>query len=418
MTITIHRGSNEIGGTCIEIKTAATKILFDIGLPLDWDEKTIEEQFDMENNIKEISKGASAIFISHYHCDHRGFLDIIDENIPVYVSAATRKIMEIEEYFLNKDKAYNKIHILDSDPVYINNDIKIEPYVIDHSAFGAFAFYIEAEGKMILYTGDVRTHGVKGRLYKNLPTDVDFLIMEGSSMNSQVRKRNLPEYKIEDQFVELFESNPDTVNYIWCSGQNIDRLTKIYKACNRARKIFVADIYVASILWEINKLNEHIPSVNTHSNFKVYCPQKLVKFLNGKNKPLFRKYIYCRLNPQKNKVTHQEIAKDPGKYVLIIRPSVKEFLEKINAPQANVVTSLWSGYEAKYPDFFEWIEEKNYEKRNIHTSGHADLPGLKKIVGHVNPKYIIPVHTQYKELFRNEFLQDVIILEDGDVIEA
>jgi len=34
MTLTIHKGTNEIGGSCIELSTQNTTILFDYGTPL------------------------------------------------------------------------------------------------------------------------------------------------------------------------------------------------------------------------------------------------------------------------------------------------------------------------------------------------------------------------------------------------
>jgi hypothetical protein len=34
MRLTIHRGSHEIGGTCVELATGATRIVLDAGLPL------------------------------------------------------------------------------------------------------------------------------------------------------------------------------------------------------------------------------------------------------------------------------------------------------------------------------------------------------------------------------------------------
>jgi ribonuclease J len=34
MQLIIHRGTHEIGGSCVEIKTSSTRIIIDIGLPL------------------------------------------------------------------------------------------------------------------------------------------------------------------------------------------------------------------------------------------------------------------------------------------------------------------------------------------------------------------------------------------------
>ena len=46
-------------------------------------------------------------------------------------------------------------------------EITITPYLIDHSAYGAYMFLIEIEGKRILHTGDFRNHGYKGKLLPN-----------------------------------------------------------------------------------------------------------------------------------------------------------------------------------------------------------------------------------------------------------
>ncbi len=34
MDLTIHRGTHEIGGSCVELATENTRILIDVGLPL------------------------------------------------------------------------------------------------------------------------------------------------------------------------------------------------------------------------------------------------------------------------------------------------------------------------------------------------------------------------------------------------
>ena len=37
MNITIHRGTREVGGSCIEISSLTTTLLFDFGLPLSFE---------------------------------------------------------------------------------------------------------------------------------------------------------------------------------------------------------------------------------------------------------------------------------------------------------------------------------------------------------------------------------------------
>lgn len=37
MQITIYLGTNQIGGSCIEVATTRSRILLDLGMPLDFD---------------------------------------------------------------------------------------------------------------------------------------------------------------------------------------------------------------------------------------------------------------------------------------------------------------------------------------------------------------------------------------------
>lgn len=41
------------------------------------------------------------------------------------------------------------------EPIIVD-DIRITPYTVDHAAYDACAFLIEAEGRRILYSGDIR----------------------------------------------------------------------------------------------------------------------------------------------------------------------------------------------------------------------------------------------------------------------
>ena len=103
---------------------------------------------------------------------------------------------------------------------------------------------------------------------------------------------------------------------------------------------------------------------------------------------------------------------------MVVRPSILDFLKRIDAAQANVVTSIWKNYEsnAENVPFFEWVKQKGYERTHYHTSGHADLSGLEMIVSHISPKTIIPIHTGNKAMFP-ELFDHVVLLDDGEIFE-
>lgn len=402
MTLTIHRGTNEIGGSCVEIATNSTRVLIDIGLPLDFDKKTDEQKQQIREQARNWCDDVDAIFISHYHQDHHGLLSEVTPDIPVYVTAGTEAMFRINEVFLPYKSKIENLQIIKSQLPIIIGDIKLTAYTVDHSAYDACAFLIEADNKRILYSGDIRLHGRKGILYKNLPREVDYLILEGTNIEKD--RRSKTEAEIEQNFIELFNKDNDKLNFVWCSGQHIDRLTNIFKAARKTGRVMVIDIYVASSLYEIHKINDKIPSPESHG-IKVWYTHP-IKYKEGKTN-------YSLLFP-KQRIKPIEIKSNPEKYVVVMRPSLLRHLRKnLNISKANVITSMWKEYENDSTTFFDWVDSQGYDKKHIHTSGHADMESLKTIVNHINPLNIIPIHTQTKHNFVNIFTQNVIILEDN-----
>lgn len=64
-----------------------------------------------------------------------------------------------------------------------------------------------------------------------------------------------------------------------------------------------------------------------------------------------------------------------------------------------------------------WLEQKpelRIKLPDIHTSGHADIASLQKIVAHIQPKHIIPIHTELPEKFGAIFPDyNVVNANDG-----
>ena len=83
MKINIHRGANEIGGTCIQLSTEKTTILLDLGLPLRKDSKELDVA----------ALKPDAVFISHPHQDHFGLIEALDHNIPVYMGELSKNLI-------------------------------------------------------------------------------------------------------------------------------------------------------------------------------------------------------------------------------------------------------------------------------------------------------------------------------------
>src|SRR5207249_10937922 len=114
-------------------------------------------------------------------------------------------------------------------------------FLVDHSAYDSYAIMVEADGKRLFYTGDFRAHGRKSRLIEavihNPPPKVDILLMEGTCVGRE--DMGFPtEDDLVPRFVGIFQQTQG-MPLVWCSGQNIDRIVSIFKACKRAKRQFI-----------------------------------------------------------------------------------------------------------------------------------------------------------------------------------
>jgi len=431
MNIIIHRCTNEIGGNCIEVRTKKTRIIFDFGMPLVNSDKT---QFDFNKykalssnelikqkilpNVRGLYKDKyepiNAIVISHPHLDHYGFMGFARDDIPVYIGKAADGLIKISNIFTPSNVILENSLNYKHRKIFIIGDISITPYLNDHSAFDAYSFLIEGEGKRIFYSGDFRAHGRKefffNQLIESPPENIDYLMMEGTNIGRT--KKNKTEKAIELELSSLFK-NEDKINLVYQAGQNIDRIISVFKACQSTGKILVLDVYLAYVvskLVEITGSNLPFPSKN-FPNIKVffssYASKQIVKSLG--------KEVLYKFQPYK--ITKDEIDRNFKNIVMIVRPSLNIHLKGLkNIDGGNLIYSLWEGYKDQGSTklFIEnLINNRKFNYHYIHTSGHADVPTMKKMIKGLNPDKIIPIHTFNKNMYQKLFNNSIVKLDDG-----
>jgi len=153
--VMIHRGANEIGGTCIEIasETHAGRIVLDFGRPLDPSEVDIESIVPPVQGIRQGAEDLLAVLISHPHQDHVGLLDYVHESIPIGIGAAAKRILDRTSFWLDKPGLRNRetVEWVSRKTVDIG-PFKITPYLVDHSAYDSYALLIQCDGQKLFYS--------------------------------------------------------------------------------------------------------------------------------------------------------------------------------------------------------------------------------------------------------------------------
>jgi ribonuclease J len=439
MRFKIHRGANEIGGSRVEVWTDSARTVIDLGMPLvnpdrtlfdTWKaEKRTTEELIRENILPDIPSlyqdgSSTALLISHAHQDHYGLMNRISPSCPVWLGFSTQLLIELTNTFTGKEWAVQNAHHFKHGEKFKIGNIEITPYLMDHAAFDAYAFLIESGGKSIFYSGDFRLHGRKAALFdwfsNKFEANVDYLLLEGTTIG-RTGKPFPSESELEDEFVKTFKETKG-INLVCVSGQNIDRLVTIYRACLKTGKIFLVDFYTANVLKTLNeKSNKSIPCPSTHgfSKVKVYYPGSLVEKMKKRGleaETIWPFGIY--------KIGRDKFDEMADKLVVVVRPSVQEDLERYlhKFPYGCFIYSMYEGYKnqpGKTKDFVDFIASKGMPIKDIHTSGHADLDSLKKVVAVVKPKHIVPIHTfeskRYPELFKGT---DVAIINDKEEVEV
>ncbi len=403
----IHRGTQEIGGSAIEILNGGTRLLFDFGIPLESMDREDYSPEDYKLAIKglyidEIPK-FNAVFLTHAHQDHYGLMQLINPEIPIYVSKVTYDILKKITPLLSDDASCKlNLKVIDDEVDFAGTKVKAHP--VDHSVAGALAYEIQTDDKTIVYTGDLRFHGRASwqtSVFKRKIKNPDYLIMEGTTIGR--REQNIvTEEDLEPMFVEIFKDNE--LPLVQFSPQNIDRFVTVYRACIKSDKTLVIDPYTCCVLQVYSQLSKRIPQFSWN-NIMVYFANKKIREKLTETGELFKF--------KSKKVTEKEILENPQHYVIKGNGTINRIiLNNMDRDNINIVFSMWKGYLDKPNQFDDYKDLITC----LHVSGHAYIEDLQNFVEYVQPKNIIPIHTEYRNKYKELYKSNIIELEDGQVL--
>ena len=410
MKVRIHRGANQIGGSCIEVECGGKRIVLDVGLPLNVVAPEDEELPDVRG-FKSPDSSLLGVLISHPHQDHYGLVGRLTRDISILIGAAAQRILESASLFTGDNVAFpNVIHLANKRPIGVG-PFTVTPFLMDHSAFDSYAVLVEGDGKRLFYTGDLRAHGRKGSLFHRLaanpPSKVDVLLMEGTTLGrADTGEGFLTESDIETEMVQVFRQ-VHGMALVWCSGQNIDRLVTVFRACVRAGRQFIVDMYTAEILRATE--NPSIPQAGW-DQIRVFLPtSQKVRIVREKAFAVANRYRRKRIYPEDLKAA-------ASRSVMLFRPSMMRDLETADCLKgAGLVYSMWDGYlkEPRLQSFLEQLGKFRIPIVKCHTSGHAPAKDLQALRNAFSEAVVVPIHTEHPGRFV-ELFGKAKIHKDGE----
>ena len=412
MNIKVYRGTHQIGGCVTEYEYHGRHLFVDYGEELPGGPQTGDLQVE-GLTYGDISK--SALLITHYHGDHIGCIPKLPKDLPIFMGRISRDIqMElsnrlqmVDVFHRNMSERLKTVHTFEPGRPFSWGSFHIMPVTVDHSAFDAYAFKVEAGGVSVFHTGDFRTHGFRsGRLsdvIEKFVGKVDYVVCEATNI-SRPLAASQSEHDLQKEYQELFKENKG--NVVYASSTNIDRLFGLYHAAKNAGRVFIIDEYQKKIM-DIVTQRDSLWSKSRLYQFSEHYKPFVLSVLKGE----------FWMNDR-----FKDLLEKKG-YVLMARsnPTFDSLIKRIPG-EKQVYLSMWDGYvdksKAAYNEQLAKSLGKGYLR--MHTSGHCDMNSLREVFRLLHPKAIVPIHTEKPEDFAQLFGDEwsVVVLNDGESISS
>ena len=358
------------------------------------------------------------VVISHPHRDHYGLVRHIRPEVSLYIGEDAHNILKAASAYIPNGHAFTSPRFIKHREQLEIGPFRITPYLVDHSAFDAYALLVEADGKRVYYSGDFRAHGRKNKLFESMIKcplrGIDVLLMEGTTIGrAGTSKGFATEADLEQEFVQAFKETKG-IHFVWTSAQNIDRMVTIFRAARRAGRTLVIDLYTAVILEATGK--NGIPQSVWHG-VKLYIPHHQRLFIKKKG-------LFDDLGRHKtNRIFQDHLADLSAQAVMLFRPvMMRDKGINVVLEGAKLSYSMWEGYlkQESTQRARTWLEEKNIPMQVIHTSGHASTVDLKRFADALSPRRLVPIHSfetgRFAEFFDN-VVQQALPINDAELTE-
>src|ERR1700691_546314 len=410
-------GLGEFGMNMLALRTGDDIIVIDAGLMFPEQELLgVDIVIPDITYLKQNKRMVRAIVLTHAHEDHIGAIPYIlgDLNVPIYGTEFTLAIVrkKLEEHAL-LDKA--KLHEVKAGQTTVLGPFSIEYLHVTHSTIDCVALAVRTPVGVIIHTGD----------FKMDPTPIDgqpfdlhafarygeegVLALFSDSTNVERPGYTPSERTVRPRIEELTRCATRKV-IVSCFASSIPRIQQIIDiAAAAGRKIaFIGRSMVdnVEIAHGMNRLTIPDGLVVRTQDIQSFPAEKMVVLVAGSQAEPMSSLSRIAVD------NHRLLTLDERDTVIL---------------SARIIPGNEKAIFRMLDHMFRKRALVYYDNDGgtIHVSGHASQEEQKMLLNLVRPRYFIPIHGEYRQLFRHAGLanavgavsDEILLIEDGQPIE-
>jgi ribonuclease J len=355
------------------------------------------------------------IVLTHGHEDHIGALAFALQAAPAPVYGSRLTMGFVRKRLRDRGVGDADLRVMAPGEAVEIGPFRVHPIRVAHSVMDSLALAIETPAGVVLASGDFK---IDADAPRDERTDVEalahwgdrgVLVLLSDSTNVERRGRTDGEDSLRPAFEEILARTPGRV-VVSCFATSIPRMQRVAEMAVAAgrRVAFIGRRMVdnAEIAMDLGLLRVPQPSLCAAERLEeTVVPGETLAFVAGSQGEALSALSIVSLGE------HRDLAVGPGDTVVLSARAIPGNERTVS----RLISNLYrQGCDVVHPGV-----------ARVHVSGHGSQDDLLELVKLTQPRYVVPVHGEYRMLAqhkqllaRNGFPPDrVIVAEDGDAVE-